>query len=92
MCKGVKHMLYARCASIEANIATLYTCVMINNGEISIKEVHKKEIYGEMIKSTSQFESVKMMYEYLYKNLKKHIPQTGYWNIAFPKYSKTKKC
>ncbi len=88
----LKHMLYARCASIEANIATLCTCVMINNGDLTIKQVQKKQIYGEMINSTSNFNSVKMMYEYLYKNLPKNVPQTGYWNIAFPKYAKSSNC
>tara|TARA_A100001015_G_scaffold264243_1_gene311722 strand:- start:261 stop:944 length:684 start_codon:yes stop_codon:yes gene_type:complete len=89
----LKRLLSARCGSLEANIATLYTCLLVNNGVHTIKEIQSKGLYGKNINSTKDFESVKKMYKYLVKNLKKKdVPITGYWNVAFPKYAKSQKC
>ncbi len=88
----LKKLLYARCGSIEANIATLYTCLLINQKKLTIKEVQQNKIYSKNISSTSDINNVLNMYTYLLKNLKQNIPKTGYWDIAFPKYGKTKKC
>lgn len=88
----LKRLLSARCGSLEANIATLYTCLLVNNGVHTIKEIQSKGLYGKNINSTSDFDSVKKMYNYLVKHLKKDVPITGYWNVAFPKYSKSQDC
>lgn len=88
----LKKLLYARCGSIEANIATLYTCLLVNNGVETIENIHKNKLYGENIKSTQDSKNVITMYKFLLNNLPKKVPLTGYWDIAFPNYSKNKKC
>ncbi len=88
----LKKLLYARCGSIEANIATLYTCMLVNNGIETIDNIHKNKLYGKNIKSTQDSKNVINMYNFLLNNLPKNVPLTGYWDIAFPNYSKTKKC
>lgn len=88
----LKKLLYARCGSIEANIATLYTCLLVNNNIESIENVQKNNLYAKFINSTSNNNNVLEMYNFLLKNLPKNVPLNGYWEIAFPNFSKTKKC
>ena len=88
----LKKKLYARCGSIEANIASLYTCLLVNNGTITIKRLQSEKIYAKHIESTSDKEEVIKMYKYLLKNLQKNVPKTGYWEVAFPNYKKNKVC
>ena len=88
----LKHHLYARCGSVEANIASLYTCLKINeNGVIDHKK--RPKMYAENITSTSDEDKVKEMYTYIRDQLhKKNIPTVGYWKVAFPKYESDKVC
>lgn len=88
----LKKKLYARCGSIEANIASLYTCLLVNNGTITLKRLQREKIYARHIDSTSDKEEVIKMYKYLVKNLRKNVPKTGYWEVAFPDYKKHKQC
>jgi len=88
----LKKKLYARCGSIEANIATLYTCMLINSGKITIKELQNKKLYAKNIESTKNVEDVIRMYKYLVKKMSKKVPKTGYWEVAFPNYKKDKVC
>ena len=88
----LKKLLYARCGSIEANIATLYTCLLVNNNIETLENIQKNNLYGKNIQSTQNPENVINMYTYLQKNLPTKVPLTGYWDIAFPNYSKNKTC
>ena len=47
---GLKKHITARCASIEANIATLYLGMCIANDVITIKDVKKEGLYGKYIR------------------------------------------
>lgn len=89
---ALKKKLYARCASVEANIASLYTCLLINNGKKTIEEVQQGKLYAKNIQSTRNESDVIRMYKYLLKHTKKQVPKTGYWEIAFPNYQKNKEC
>ena len=88
----LKKKLYARCGSVEANIASLYTCILVNKGKITLKELQTKKIYAKNIQSTKNKSDVIKMYKYLLKTLSKKVPKTGYWEIAFPSYKKEKIC
>ena len=50
----------------------------------------KNNLYAKFINSTSNNNNVLEMYNFLLKNLPKNVPLNGYWEIAFPNYSKTK--
>ena len=47
---GLTKLLTARCASIEANIATLYLGMCVANNIMDIKDVKKKGLYGKYIR------------------------------------------
>jgi hypothetical protein len=47
---GLTKLLTARCASLEANIATLYLGMCVANNKMDIKEVKKKGLYGKYIR------------------------------------------
>lgn len=47
---GLTKLLTARCASIEANIATLYLGMCVANGIMNIKNVKKEGLYGKYIR------------------------------------------
>ena len=47
---GLTKLLTARCASLEANIATLYLGMCVANNVMSIKEVKKKDLYRRYIR------------------------------------------
>lgn len=47
---GLTKLLTARCASIEANIATLYLGMCVANDVKTIKEVKKDGLYGKYIR------------------------------------------
>ena len=84
----LKKLLRARCASEEANIATLYLATSIGNGEISIKKVQREQLYKKAIDDTSNSQKVAAMYHKLCNNLH-HQPGdpkiTGVFKLAFPK-------
>ena len=46
---GLKKLLTARCATIEANYATLYLGMLVANGELNIKDVKKNDLYKRHI-------------------------------------------
>lgn len=90
----LKHELFARCGSLEANIATLYMCSHIilshlddNPKYMSIEYIHENGEYGKHINSTTDPNFVKEMYRELSENLKlinktNKLPNT-YWPGAF---------
>ena len=80
----LKKQLYARCGSVEANIATLYTCMLINFGKVSIEDVQQNSLYKANIVKTSNPDDVVDMYTSLAKMLPQKVIRTGYWSIAFP--------
>ena len=93
----LKHSLYARCASIEANIATLFTCVNVNQGNISKSDLDNNETYGKNINKMSNPKNVLEMYKYLINYLRdnsglKLVPMTGYWEVAFPNFVSPGNC
>jgi len=47
---GLKKTLTARCASIEANIATLYLGMSVGYGSMKIKDVKKQGLYSKYIR------------------------------------------
>ena len=47
---GLTKLLTARCASLEANIATLYLGMCVANNVMHIKEVKKSGLYGKYIR------------------------------------------
>ena len=51
---GLTKLLTARCASLEANIATLYLGMCVANGKKSIKTVKKDGLYGKYIRGEMQ--------------------------------------
>lgn len=51
---GLKKELRARCASMEANIATLYLGMMIASGTMKIQEVKKKGLYSSHIRGEAK--------------------------------------
>lgn len=91
----LKHELFARCGSLEANIATLYMCTHIvlshydNNKYMSIDYIHNNDEYANHIKSTINPEFVKQMYVELIDNIRlineyNTLP-VDYWPGAFNK-------
>lgn len=46
---GLKQELSARCASLEANVATLHLASQIVSGKKTIAEIHANGLYGEQI-------------------------------------------
>ena len=86
----LKHHLYARCGSVEANIASLYTCLKINAGE---PVDNRPKMYSKHIQNTSDEEKVKEMYMYILDQLhKQKTPTVGYWKVAFPEYHQSEVC
>ena len=51
---GLTNLLTARCASIEANIATLYLGMCVANGVMSIEEVKRKGLYARHIRGEAE--------------------------------------
>ena len=47
---GLTKLLTARCASLEANIATLYLGMCVANNRMDIKKVKKSGLYGKYIR------------------------------------------
>jgi hypothetical protein len=86
---GLTKLLTARCASIEANIATLYLGMCVANGVKSIKEVKKEGLYGKYIRGEmeSHVELKKHMMKMKKKNNKKYAKQikAPFDPLAFPK-------
>lgn len=51
---GLKKMLTARCASLQANIATLYLGMCVASGRMSIVEVKRGELYRKHIRGEAK--------------------------------------
>lgn len=83
----LKKWLRARCATEEANIATLALATQIGQGIVDIKQVQKTGMYGKWIKSTTDADATKKLYDLLCHNVQNQIgnPKSdGYWPLAFP--------
>lgn len=83
----LKKQLWARCASAEANIATLALATHIGEGHVSLAYAQANEIYKQWILDTKNPGKVDQMYDLLCFNLKhqKGNPETeGSWPLAFP--------
>tara|TARA_Y100000389_G_scaffold46461_1_gene41412 strand:+ start:1016 stop:1750 length:735 start_codon:yes stop_codon:yes gene_type:complete len=88
----LKHELFARCGSLEANIATLYLSseiIMshINKNHMSIKQIHEGGEYKKHINATINPDFVKDMYKKLSDNIKsiKQVNKlpSNHWPGAF---------
>lgn len=55
---GLKKLLTARCASIEANIATLYLGMMVGAGKMTIAQVKKGDLYAKHIRGEAETHDV----------------------------------
>jgi hypothetical protein len=91
----LKHELFARCGSLEANIATLYMCthIILSNKDskkyMTIDYIHKNGEYAKHISSTNDPQFVKDMYKELIDNIGlirqlNKLPN-NYWPSAFNK-------
>lgn len=71
---GLTKLLTARCASLEANIATLYLGMCVANKHMSIKKVKKDGLYGKYIRGEmkSYDQLKKQMFAMKKKNNKKY--------------------
>ena len=71
---GLTKLLTARCASLEANIATLFLGMSVANGHMSIKNIKKKKLYGKYIRGEmgSYKELRKQMFVMKKENNKKY--------------------
>ena len=86
---GLKKLLTARCGGIGANYATLYLGMKVANGQLSIKEVKKGDMYPNLIsqKDKSHDELKKEMIKMKKSNHKKYHKQLKlhYATYAFDK-------
>jgi hypothetical protein len=81
----LKKSLYARCASLEANIATLKLATDLLTDKVTIKEIHENKLYEKLLNETVDQNQVKNMYQQLYNNLIQtgEVVHTGYYSGAF---------
>lgn len=86
---GLTKLLTARCASIEANIATLYLGMCVANEIMTIREVKKSGLYGKYIRGEMEQHNVmkRKMMLMKKKNHKKYKKQLSapYDPLAFNK-------
>lgn len=83
----LKKHLTARCATEDANIATLYLATSIGNGYVSFEKVKKDKLYKQVIESLSSPENTEIYYRKLCQNLKEQPGNpnwTGYFHLSFP--------
>jgi hypothetical protein len=85
----LKKELYARCADIEPNIATLMLAMKIINNKITIQRIQRNNLYKQTIVSYyGNSIEVKKGYRMLYDEIKDHkknnnLKHTGFWKAAF---------
>lgn len=87
----LKNLVYARCASIHAVIATLVLATDMLLGKVTLKKIHKNELYKEIIYSiyTSNDpdeKNVAALYKRMCANVKKLQKETlnkGFWTNAY---------
>lgn len=86
---GLKKGLTARCASIGANIATLYLGMKVASGEYNIKHVKSAGLYGSHIRGDSlSYDNMKKeMRRMKTENRKKYkdVINKPYYGLAFSK-------
>jgi hypothetical protein len=86
---GLKKLITARCASIEANIATLYLGMSVANGNMKIAHVKKAGLYGKYIRGEMEphTELKKEMMIMKRENSKKYKNELNspFDPLAFPK-------
>ena len=81
----LKRWLRARCASIEANNATLLLATEIANGTHTIHKVQTTNMYEKYINQTTDLKSAETHLEKLRKNIEENIiPPDKYFKLAFP--------
>ena len=88
----LKKLLYGRCASLSANIATLSIESDIILNKITIEKVHKQALYKKAILKSKTEAGAKQQYNKLYNNMKKlgRPKLTGVFETAFPLIEGTK--
>jgi len=92
---GLKKLLTARCASIGANIATLYLGMMVATGEMTIEEVKKDDLYASHIRGEAEShdfmeEKMRKLKKENNRKYKKEIKQK-FASYAFTRCYKEKK-
>jgi hypothetical protein len=77
---GLKKYLTARCGGIGANYSTIYLGMLVANGELSIKEVKKTDMYQKMIRGEiiPHKEMHSIMYQLKRENNKKYEKEIKY--------------
>lgn len=82
---GLKKLLGARCQTMEANIATTKVALDIINRNLTIKQIHEKELYGKTISSTKDPKNTEKLMKDIARELKKHknVKPVGFWRGAF---------
>lgn len=86
---GLKKLLSARCSNLNANIATLYLGMMIAMGKLSIREVHRKNLYpvyirGEAMTHDEMRQRMQALKRENRRRYRKPLHQ-AYYELAFPK-------
>lgn len=85
---GLKKLLTARCASMGANLATLYLAMALVSGKMSFHDIKKKGLYGKYIREEviSYPEMRKEMLQMKKKNNKKYKKdlEAPFYKLAFP--------
>lgn len=85
---GLKKLITARCASIGANIATLYLAMVLVSGKMSIQDIKKKGLYSKHIRGDvkSHSEMKREMNAMKKKNHKKYKKELNapFYKLAFP--------
>jgi hypothetical protein len=74
---GLKKLLTARCASVEANVATLYLAMQVATGAVSIAQAKRGDLYPRLIRGevAPHSELRKRMREMKKKNHQRHRKQ-----------------
>ncbi len=82
----LKGWLRARCANIEANIATLWMAIQIAQGKTTIKKVQRQGLYAQAIRSTKDSGQVQAMLKDICQAIanQQGMKALSCWNLAFP--------
>ena len=82
----LKGWIRARCANIEANIATLWMAIQLAQGKKTISQVQKQGLYGKTIRSTQDPEQVQAMLDEICRAVQSQrgLSSLSCWDLAFP--------
>ena len=85
---GLKKLLTARCASIGANIATLYLAMALVSGKMSIQDIKRKGLYsayimGEALSHSEMRKEMNAMKKKNHRKYKKEL-KDPFYKLAFP--------